>query len=210
MDELFVGSAVSTISARGELTLPEHFCITIQARQAREDLFIGLHADDPCMLVYDRRSVADQHCALSELGGEPSWDSGTRDTLLRRRLGFVAPAQMDGKGRLRIASWMRSRRGVRQRALLVGMGRHFEVWNLDQVLEQGPGDLIVLAALHLDSLTLASPTIKEDHHEPALSRLGARRRAARPGKSGVPVQPLPALPARPDPLRAIGGRVGGR
>ncbi|MEG8018113.1 hypothetical protein [Sphingomonas sp. LR55] len=130
---------------------------------------------------------------------------GARDTVLRRRLGFVAPAQMDGKGRLRIASWMRARRGVQQRALLVGMGRHFDVWNLDQVLEQGPGDLIVLAALHLNT-----SIIKEDHHEPALSRLGARRRAAGAGKSGVSVQSLPALPARSDPLRAVGGRFGGR
>ncbi|MBE2994151.1 hypothetical protein IFR23_19335 [Sphingomonas sp. CFBP 13603] len=199
MDKLFVGSAVSTISARGELVLPEQFCIAIQSRGAREDLFIGLHADDPCMLVYDGTSVVDQHRELAA-----NWESGARDTLLRRRLGFVAPAQMDGKGRIAIASWMRARRGVRQRALLVGMGHHFEVWNLDQVLEQGPGDLIVLAALHLDT-----SIIKEDHHEPALSRLGARRRAARPGKSGVPVQSLPAVPARLDPLRPIVSRVVG-
>jgi MraZ protein len=209
MDSLFVGSAVTTISARGELILPEQFCVAVQARSARDTLFIGLHADDPCMLVYDRHSVADHHRALTDLSVDGP-DCGVRDMLLRRRLGFVAPAQMDGKGRIAIASWMRSRRGVRQRALLVGMGHHFEVWNLDSVLEQGPGDLIVLAALHLDSLNSASSIIKEDHLEPALSRLGARRRAARSGKSGVPVQPLPAVPTRSDPLRTVGSRGGGR
>ncbi|MGU3392164.1 hypothetical protein [Sphingomonas sp. M1A8_2b] len=195
MVDFFVGSAISTINAKGELPLPDHFCVAIQSRAIRDDLFVGLHADHPCMVVSDRESVAVHHHEPQDiaLGG---WEREARETLLRRRLGFVAPAQMDGKGRIRIAPWMRSRRGIRQRALLIGMGRHFEVWNLDLVLEQGPSDLIVLAALHLDtSLT------KEDHHEPALPRLGTRRRPARAGKSGLSVQPLPAVPARPDTLR---------
>lgn len=195
-----MGSAVSAISAQGDLLLPDQFCVTIQSRGSRDDLFVGIHSDDPCMLVFDHASVADYHGHLLQDEG-----GGTCDTVLRRRLGFVAPARMDGKGRLRIASWMRSRRGVQQRALLVGMGRHFEIWNVDQVLEHGPGDLIVLASLHLNT-----SIIKEDHHEPALSRFGAHRRATGPGKPRVPVQPLPALPARPDPIRAIGVEYGRR
>lgn len=60
--------------------------------------------------------------------------------------GFAAPTRMDGKGRIAIAPWMRDEGPVRRRALLVGMGHYFEVWDLDQVIAEGPADVKALAA----------------------------------------------------------------
>lgn len=145
MSELFIGSALASIDARGQLSLPESFCVAIQSRRARDELFVAPDDGSGCLIVCDQAGVSDRAVQVhSET--EPEG----RDTALRRTFGFAAPSRMDGRGRIAIAPWVRPRARDRRRALLVGMGRYFEIWDLDDLLDSGPGDLVQLATRHLN------------------------------------------------------------
>lgn len=163
MNDLFIGSAVSVISVRGDLALHDPFCIAIQSRAARDNLFVGVGPDPRCMIVYDRVGSAERQDRCDEQAPDDRRSAAT-DEMRRRMFGFAAPTRMDGKGRIAIAPWMRERGNVRHRALLIGMGEYFEVWDLDQVIAEGPDDVKALAARHLAPTAKA----KEDHHESAL------------------------------------------
>lgn len=154
MGELFVGSAVSAISVRGDLALHDPFCITIQSRAAKDLLYVGFDTDTRCMIVYDRNGAAGRR---DRCDNRPS--NTEHDSERRRMFGFAAPTRMDGRGRIAIAPWMRRRGNVGHRTLLIGMGDYFEVWDLDQVIDEGPSDVRALAALHL----AATARPKEDH-----------------------------------------------
>lgn len=156
MGELFIGSAVCNVSSRGELSLPDSFCIAVQSRDAKESLYFALHESSPCLIVFDRSGAADRYRRLED-HGHAFDDLERHDDLLRRSFGFAATTRMDGRGRLLIAPWMQTTPGKRFQTLAVGKGDHFEVWNLNYVLEHGPDVLRMLARLHLHLLEEEDP-----------------------------------------------------
>lgn len=197
MGGLFIGSAICNVSSRGELSLPESFCIAVQSRDAKDDLYLALHESSSCLIVFDRSGAADRHQRL-EGRGQAFDDLERHDDLLRRSFGFAAATRMDGRGRLLIAPWMKTSPGKRFQTLAVGKGDHFEVWNLNHVLEHGPDVLRMLARLHLHLLG------EEDIiDEPALPFEGARRRHDRTGEPGLRLQPLPPLRERSGALAHV-------
>ncbi|RZM35377.1 MAG: hypothetical protein EOP67_12105 [Sphingomonas sp.] len=190
MDDFFIGSALSSIGVRGNLALHDAFCIAIQSRTMNDHLFVGLHDEAPCMVVYDRAGIVARHCRERAQCSDD--DAGANDAARRRAFGFVAPTRLDGRGCIAIAPWLHARRAVAQRTLLVGMGDHFEIWNLDQVLEHGPADLAMLATLHL-----TPPSHKDACNGPSLHLVPPSRRPRRARESGVSVQSVQTVPARP-------------
>ena len=190
MGNLFIGSAICNVSSRGELSLPESFCITIQSRLAKDSLYIALHESSPCVIVFDKEAAAEQHRRLDDRGHALE-DLERHNDLLRRAFGFAAATRMDGRGRLLIAPWMQRSPGKRFQTLAVGMGDHFEVWNLNSVLEHGPDVLKMLARLHLHLLG------EEDtYDEPVLQFADPCRCFHRAGEPGFRLQSMPALPER--------------
>ncbi|WP_380788021.1 hypothetical protein [Sphingomonas sp. R86521] len=192
--DFFIGSALSSNGVRGSLALHDAFCISIQSRAMNDHLFVGLHDEAPCMVVYDRAGIVERH--RLDRAQRPDDDAQASDAARRRAFGFVAPTRLDGRGRIAIAPWMCARRTAPQRALLVGMGDHFEIWNLDQVLEQGPADLAMLATLHMTPPS-HKPSPKDARNAASLHLVTTPRRTRRDRESGVPVQPVSALPVRP-------------
>lgn len=181
MDDFFIGSALSSIGVRGNMPLHDAFCISIQSRAMNEHLFVALHDDAPCMVVYDRAGIVERH--RRDRAQRPDDGADARDAARRRAFGFVAPTRLDGQGRIAIAPWMRGRCTAAQRTLLVGMGDHFEIWNLDQVLEHGPADLTMLAALHM------TPSSQKDVcNVPSLHLVTAPRGTRVARESGVSIQ----------------------
>ena len=189
MSDLFIGSALSCIGVRGNMPLHDAFCVTIQSRAMNDQLFVGLHDEAQCMVVYDGAGIAELHRQNRER--LVCNDVQATEAARRRAFGFVAPTRLDGQGRISIAHWMHARRGVAQRTLLVGMGDHFEIWNLEHVLEHGPADLAMLATLHT-----SSPSNTDPRHAPSLHIVSPSRRARHAGESGLSVQQVSALQPR--------------
>ena len=207
MDELFIGSAVCEVTSGGEIVLPRHFHETILSRSPDGRLFVGLHEESPCLVVYDRIFAA-----------QLQWELETRRSTflganmeahyarLRRAFGFVEQLTLAPDGMMILAPLMRQRGGIGSAALLVATGTRFEIWDLDMVLERAPADLVALATLHLKLRTS-----KEESHGPALQPADPRHLATRVAQSGLRVQHVPALRPRHDPIGGIAGeQVEGR
>jgi len=201
MDELFIGSAVCEVTSGGEIVLPRHFHETILARSPDGRLFVGLHEESPCLVVYDRIFATQQQ-----------WDLETRRSTflganmeahyarVRRAFGFVEHVTLAPDGMMVLAPLMREHGRIGNAALLVATGPRFEVWDLDLVLERAPADLVALATLHL-KLQIS----KEESHGPVLRSVDSRHRTTRVAQSGLRVQRVSALRPRHDPVGGIAG-----
>jgi len=184
---------------RGEIVLPRHFHETILSRSPDGRLFVGLHEESPCLVVYDRIFAAQQQ-----------WDFETRRSSfigtnmdahyarVRRAFGFVEHVTLAPDGMMILAPLMRQRGRIGNAALLVATGPRFEVWDLDMVLERAPADLVTLATLHLK---LQIPN--EESNGPSLHPVDPRYRSARIAQSGLRLQHVPALRPRHDPVGGI-------
>jgi len=204
VNQLFVGSALCEIESGGIIRLPEPFFGTVDARAARDAMYVGLHDQLKCLIVFDGVVLNErmERFACDQVVGSLP-DATDPLEQLRRHFGFSAPARLDAEGRLPIAPWLDERRGEARHALLVGMGHCFEVWDLDYVLNHGRRDLRQLANLHLDLFNIHNK--QGASHEVSLQNVGSRRGARIGEQPGFPVQPLRALQPRHDPIDGISG-----
>lgn len=205
MSRPFVGSAICEIAKTGAIALPDPFRTTIAARDAREDLYVGLHEHLNCLIAFDGVMLSEriERFACEQVVGSLPGAPAPLDRL-RRHFGFAAPARLDGKDRLEIAPWLDEHRGEARHALVVGMGHFFEIWDLAYVLNHGQRDLQQLANLHLDILN--TKKLQGASHDVSLQPVRPRGSLGLGEKSGVPVQPLRALQPRHDPIDGIGRR----
>jgi DNA-binding transcriptional regulator/RsmH inhibitor MraZ len=191
MDELFIGSAVCKVSRRGDLMLPTSFRKTARVRSTTPD--IRLFADlDPagCLILCDRASLTRAYLAA---------DGADRDAVRRRLLAFAVQIDVQPNGQFALPAATRARIGLGDRALLVATGDQIEIWDVDQLLERGTGDLARLVRLHLNLQTHSDGA----DHEIAMSSPRPPRRATVGGKSRLSVQPVPPVPLRHDPLHGV-------
>lgn len=199
MSRLFVGSAICEIGTKGTITLPDAFCIAITSRKANDSLFVCLRDTARNLVVYDESAVEArmerfQRRRVAEGGAVPT--SQLAD--LRRDLGFTAPGWLNGKGQIAIAPWLNLRHGEAHRALVVGMGDSFEIWDLDQILAGKHDELRLLATLHLDLAAVGKPT--GHHDESSLPTVRSRHRGNVAGKPRLPFHAVHPLLPRHDSI----------
>jgi len=202
MDELFIGSAICEVTSGGEIVLPRHFHETILARSPDGRLFLGLHEDSPCLVVYDRIFAAQQQWDFEQrrssfLGANLE----AHYARLRRAFGFVEHITLAPDGMMIVAPMMRQRGRIGNAALLVATGPRFEIWDLDTVLECAPADLVALATLHLEFMIPNTGNSGPSPH-PA----GARHQSTRVAQPGLRLEHMPAPRPRHDPVGGIPAR----
>lgn len=199
MSRFFVGSAICEIGAKGLITLPTAFCVAITSRKANDNLFICLHDTVRHLVVHDESAV---EARVERAQRRRLAEGGTLQAELlidlRRDLGFTAPGWLNGKGQIAIAPWLDLRHGEAHRALVVGMGDTFEIWDLDQIMSGKPSDLRLLASLHLDLAVAGQPAGNE--HESYLRTDRPRHRGNGAGKPRLPFYPLHAMLPRHDSI----------
>lgn len=200
VEELFIGSALCEVTAGGEILLPRSFHETARARAPDGRLFVGLHEESPCLVVYDKLFAAQQQWEMDNrktafLGP----DMEAHHSRLRRIFGFVEQVVLAPDGMMIIAPLMRQRGRLGATALLVATGQRFEVWDLDFVLERAPADIITLATLHLEDYIA-----NEENNDFSLQYVDAQRRTARTAQPRLRLQQVQAVRPRHDPVAGIG------
>jgi DNA-binding transcriptional regulator/RsmH inhibitor MraZ len=201
VDELFIGSAICEVTSGGEILLPRSFHETARLRSMSGELFVGLHEEARCLVVYDKAFAAQQQFDFeTRRAAFIGSNLEAHHTRLRRTFGFVEEIRLAPDGMMSLGPLMRERGRIGEAALLVATGQRFEIWDLDFVLSRGPSELMELAALHLKI-----QRANEECHVPALPSVDARRRAASALQSGLRLQQVPAVRPRHDPVRGIAG-----
>ena len=201
MDELFIGSTICEVTDGGEILLPRSFHQTARMRAMDGQLFVGLHEESRCLVVYDKAFAAQQQFDFeTRRAAFIGSNLDAHYTRLRRTFGFVEEIQLAPDGMMTLGPLMRERGHIGESALLVATGQRFEIWDLDYVLSRGPNELMKLATLHLKI-----QRTNEECHVPALSSIDPCRRAASALQSGLRLQQMPAVRPRHDPIRGIVG-----
>jgi MraZ protein len=124
---VFQGASQLTLDEKGRVSIPTRHRDMLTA-QCEGRLTLTRHPDG-CLLVYPR----------------PVWES-RRETiatlpysarsLQRLLLGSAADTEIDSAGRVLVPSELRAAAGFEREVMLMGMGAHFELWDLARMAEQ--------------------------------------------------------------------------
>jgi MraZ protein len=120
---VFQGASQLTIDAKGRLSMPTRHRDALMA-QCEGRLTLTRHPDG-CVLVYPR----------------PTWEAKREEVvrlpqsarpLQRVLLGSANDVEMDSAGRVLVAPELRTIAGIDRDVMLLGMGTHFELWDLER------------------------------------------------------------------------------
>jgi transcriptional regulator MraZ len=140
IDHLFGGSALQKVEAGGRVRLPRFVREVARLRSDGGTLVIGVHESDNCLSGYDpafrRLLFADSE--RRRLSDE------SQHGRLRRVFGLTEEARIDGSGRVALPPMLRRLAGIGDRALFVGTGGAFEIWDPDAALASGDAALAEL------------------------------------------------------------------
>jgi MraZ protein len=148
LDQFFSGSALCVLDTVGRVILPRFVRATLVRRGEDRALLIGAHEVDPCLIAYDRSVVplffADlERRRIAEEPVAPASHYGRS----RRAFGFVEEADVE-TGTVLLPPMMRRRARIGARALLIGTGAAFEIWDAEAALGGDDPELAEIARFH--------------------------------------------------------------
>ena len=151
-DHLFMGNAICAVGRNGGLVLPAFVRATLARRTDARILLVGCHEVDACLVAYDPAFAAalmadSERRRIAEEGGAIQ----AHHARARRIFGFVADVAFDDSGACLLPPMMLRRARIAERALVIGTGGAFEVWNPEVARDGDDPDLAELAAFHLDA-----------------------------------------------------------
>jgi MraZ protein len=147
----FLGNALCAVDGAGRLTLPPFVRSTLSRRSDARLIFAGCHESDPCLVAYDRsfaRTLAFD-CRRLRLR-DATLAPAAHHARIRRAFGFVAPLEMDSRGKVALPPMLLRRARIERSALIIGTGGAFEIWSAQSALASSDPDLSEIAAFHLD------------------------------------------------------------
>ena len=164
IEHLFSGNALLPVDAEGRTTLPPFVLSVLDRRGAGARLLFGAHEQDPCISGYDEGYQALLHAEIErrrlrdEAEGVPAAAHHNR---ARSLFGAVERAGYDAGGRITLPPMARSRGRIGERALFVGAGGSFELWDPDLARAAGDPEIRELATFVCSS----NVTVRESEVE---------------------------------------------
>lgn len=151
IDHLFSGSALCAVNAGGTLVLPRFVRATLGRRSDARAFLLGSHERDPCLLAYDAgyARILHQDSERRRIAEEAQSPEASARRL-RRIFGFVEEIGFGDDGAIVLPPMMRRRARIAGKALIIGVGGAFEIWDAQAALAHPDPDLRELAAFHLD------------------------------------------------------------
>lgn len=129
---MFQGSSALTLDAKGRISIPtRHRDALISQVEGR--LTLTRHPDG-CLLVYPRPVWEQKRQEIARLPMKAR-------PLQRLLLGNAQDVDMDGSGRILVAPELRAAAGLTREVMLLGMGSHFELWDVTEWARREAEDL---------------------------------------------------------------------
>jgi len=120
---LFRGVNNISLDAKGRMAIPTRFRESLQSSCASQ-LVVTVDTDR-CLLIYPLPEWQEIERKLVKL---PSLNKTARH-LQRMLMGNATEVEMDGQGRILIPTSLRSYAGLEKKAVMIGQGHKFELWN---------------------------------------------------------------------------------
>jgi MraZ protein len=117
---VFQGASALTLDAKGRMSVPARHRDALQV-QAEGRVTLTKHPDG-CLLLFPRPAWEVFRDQVAQLPYEATWAK-------RIFLGNAQDVDVDGAGRLLVSPELRAAVGLEREVMLLGMGKHLEVWD---------------------------------------------------------------------------------
>ena len=121
---MFRGASKITLDAKGRLAVPSRYRERLISR-AEGRLVATVDREGCCLLIYPLPDWEEIERKLVRL---PAFNKQAR-RLQRLMVGYAKELEMDGQGRVLLPRELRDFAGLDKRAMLLGQGNKFELWD---------------------------------------------------------------------------------
>ncbi len=121
---MFRGINGINIDAKGRIAMPTRYRDRLQL-DSKNALVLTIDTEERCLLVYPLTEWEPIEAKLASL---PSFNPGSR-RIQRLLMGHATDVEMDSHGRILLPPMLREFAGLEKRAVLVGQGKKFELWD---------------------------------------------------------------------------------
>lgn len=121
---MFRGINGVNIDAKGRIVMPTKYRERLQL-DSKSSVVLTIDTEELCLLVYPLPEWEEIEAKLAQL---PSFNPAAR-RIQRLLMGHATDVEMDGQGRVLLPPLLREYAGLNKRAVLVGQGRKFELWD---------------------------------------------------------------------------------
>lgn len=121
---MFRGLNGVNIDAKGRMVMPTRYRERLQLDN-KNSVVLTIDTEDKCLLLYPLPEWLEIEKKLAAL---PSFNPAAR-RIQRLLIGHATDVDMDTQGRILLPSLLREYAGLSKRAVLVGQGKKFELWD---------------------------------------------------------------------------------
>lgn len=121
---MFRGVNGVNIDVKGRIVVPTRYRDRLQ-QESRGCVVLTIDTEERCLLLYPIAAWEDIENKLAAL---PSFNSAAR-RIQRLLIGHATEADIDNHGRILLPPLLREYAGLSKRAMLVGQGKKFELWD---------------------------------------------------------------------------------
>ncbi len=123
-EAVFRGINALNIDGKGRMAMPTRYRERLQL-DGHTNMVLTIDTDEKCLLLYPQYEWETIEKKLAAL---PSFNPAAR-RIQRLLIGHATDVEMDSQGRLLLPPLLREFAGIDKRAVLVGQGKKFELWD---------------------------------------------------------------------------------
>jgi MraZ protein len=136
----YLGNGLSAVDGKSRSVIPAALRHPLERNGDGKFLFIALHPTDPCLIAYDRNwsQAQVQQLREDEAADRAAGIKVDRANINRVAFGATDEVGYDASGRFVIPDFYRDYANLTSKALFIGTGDVFEIWD-PQTLIDTPG-----------------------------------------------------------------------